>query len=150
MSGMTFVDVTPEPEDATPEQVLPTVTEWPSDSPPPPTVSIASHPCVTVSCSKCERSYDGDDVTLHFDTVAEALARAFDSEWVLLVDGTLLCESCADDERCRRFGHPNIRTVEEWTTAAGHIHPAYSYCERCSVRTTRDGAPLVTDGEVPA
>jgi hypothetical protein len=89
-----------------------------------------------ISCSACNQDYTGEDISLHFDSVAEAIAMVLTSEWVLLEDGTVLCGSCADEERCKRFGHTTIRTVEPYTTPptspyAGKTRPAYSYCERC-------------------
>jgi hypothetical protein len=141
MSGPTFVDVTPEPEDTAPDVELPTRDAWPADAPPPPSVVVSDHPCVTVSCSGCGEAYNGDDVTLHFDSVAEAIAMVLTSEWVLLEDGTVLCGGCADTERCKRFGHTTIRTVEPYTApgdSAFH-RPGYAYCERCGTKVDAEG-----------
>ncbi|WP_291378885.1 hypothetical protein [Demequina sp.] len=144
MSGPTFVDVTPDPGDTAPDEELPTLDAWPADAPPPRSVVVFARPCVMISCSACHQDYTGEDISLHFDSVADAIAMVLTSEWVLLEDGTVLCEDCANTERCKRFGHSTIRVVEPFTSRPGSAyrgfsHPGYSYCERCDAKVDTEG-----------
>lgn len=58
-------------------------------------MTIKQHTCFTVHCDECNDAYgNGDGVTLHYDSAAEALSEAEGYDWVELPNGRLACDSC--------------------------------------------------------
>lgn len=68
---------------------------------------FTEHHCVAVHCTGCNEGY-GDDWTIHFESLSEALEALRDAEWTVTTD-EVLCPSCQPEDA---DPHTQIAVVE--------------------------------------